>query len=94
MKDYLFGLPVTTSVYFLHIYTHIHIQSTFFFMPLLQTTQSQVSYLECWHFASLSKYNKNLHLFPEVLLILAFQARHFAVCFRVELTLWFSSSFR
>lgn len=70
MKGYPFGLPVTTGVYFLHIYTYIHIQSTLFFMPRLQTTHSQISYLEYLHFASLSKYNKNLNLFLKCSLFL------------------------
>lgn len=70
MKGYPFALPVTTGVYFLHTYIHIHTQSTLFFMPLLQTTHSQVSYLEYLHFASLSKYNKNLNFFPRCSLFL------------------------
>lgn len=51
-------------------YTHIHIQNTLFFMPFLQTTHSQVSYLEHLHFASLSKYNHNLNLFLKCSLFL------------------------
>lgn len=44
----------------------------------------------CFNF----KIQQKSELFPEVLLILAFWARHFAVCFRAELALWFSPSFR
>lgn len=85
MKGFLvFLLPVVFISY---------IQNTLFFILLLQTSLSQVSNLEYLHFASLSKYNKNLNIFLKCSLFLHSKLNT-VMCFGIELTLWFSSNFR
>lgn len=85
MKGFLvFLLPVVFISY---------VQNTLFFILLLQTSLSQVSNLEYLHFASLSKYNKNLNVFLTCSLFLHSKLNT-VMCFGIELTLWFSSNFR